>query len=263
MTTSSSVLRIGGVEVDRTKALESARGYLSRRDRFGYPAYDSFGSEGGPWQISDADFVAPVLLNAEMSSRTFYALEAVRPHLERWLVDVPQDARLVEAGPAELDKLGDLFSVLDSDDLPVDARGSILAKVMHRKRPAFIPLYDRFVDYCYRGADGAPVSRDRKRTWKEFLPLLGAAIIDDLSTGKEFFQEVADLATSPVITPLRALDIVAWHAGRSHIGPAIWARPGSRATEDRAGAADTADTLDTAGTAYEDRPSVELDDDRP
>ncbi len=223
MTDQSRVLRIGGVEIDRRLALESARGYLSRRDRFGYPAYDSFGSEGGPWRISDADFVAPVLLNAEMNSRTFYALEAIRPHLESWLVDIPLDARLVEAGPAELDRLGDLFSVLDSDDLPVNARGSILAKVMHRKRPAFIPLYDRFVDYCYRGADGAPIARDRKRTWRAFLPMLGQAIIDDLITGQEFFAEVAGLANGPVITPLRALDIVAWHAGRSLIGPAIWA----------------------------------------
>ena len=148
MIEATQALRIGGVAIDRESALESARAYLSRRDRFGYPAYDSIGSEGGPWLVSDADFVAPVLLNAEMNSRTFYALEGIRPHLENWLVKVPLDARLVEAGPSELALLGDLFAVLDSDDLPVNARGSILAKVMHRKRPAFIPLYDRFVDYC-------------------------------------------------------------------------------------------------------------------
>jgi Family of unknown function (DUF6308) len=216
-------VRIGGVEVDRALALESARGYLSRRDRFGYPAYDSFGSEGGPWRVSDADFVAPVLLNAEMNSRTFYALEGVREHLEQWLVGIPLDARLVEAGPAELAQLGELFSVLDSDDLPVDARGSILAKVMHRKRPAFIPLYDRFVDYCYRGVEDAPVPKDRKRGWRAFIPLLGRAIIDDLLAEGQFFEEVAGLAQGPVITPLRALDIVAWHAGRSRIGAPIWA----------------------------------------
>ena len=219
---SPKLVRIGGVEVERELALESASSYLSRRDRFGYPAYDSFGSEGGPWQISDADLVAPVLLNAEMNSRTFYALEGIRDHLESWLVNVPLDARLIEAGPAELAQLGELFSVLDSDDLPVDARGPLLAKVMHRKRPAFIPLYDRFVDYCYRGADNAPIPKDRKRGWRAFLPLLGQGIIDDLQAGQDFFQQVAGLAKGPVITPLRALDIVAWHAGRSHIGPAIW-----------------------------------------
>lgn len=251
MTHSLGVLRIGGVDVDRASALDSARGYLRRRDRFGYPAYDSFGADG-PWRVGDADFVAPVLLNAEMNSRTFYALEAIRPHLERWLVDIPVDARLVEAGPPELAKLGDLFSVLDSDDLPVNARGSILAKVMHRKRPAFIPLYDRFVDYCYRGADEAPVPKDRRRTWQEFLPLLGAAIIDDLTTGADFFAEVAALANGPVITPLRALDIVAWHAGRSRIGAAIWSAPTRPETTDANAPDDSVDL-----------PSIDPDDEKP
>jgi len=245
-----SVLRIGGVEIDRVSALDSARSYLSRRDRFGYPAYDSFGSEGGPWRISDADFVAPVLLNAEMNSRTFYALEAIRPHLERWLVDIPLDARLVEAGPAELTRLGDLFCVLDSDDVPGDARGSILAKVMHRKRPAFIPLYDRFVDFCYRGAEGAPISKSRKRSWQEFLPMLGQAIINDLTNGKDFFDEVASLAKAPPITSLRALDIVAWHAGRSHIGQAIWT-------------ASSAAAAPGLYTGHDDLPPIDPDDERP
>ncbi len=253
MTDSSNAIRIGGVEVDRDLALESARGYLSRRDRFGYPAYDSFGSEGGPWQVSDADLVAPVLLNAEMNSRTFYALAGIRDHLDRWLVTVPLDARLVEAGPPELASLGELFSVLDSQDLPVDARGPILAKVMHRKRPAFIPLYDRFVDYCYRGADNAPIPKNRKRGWREFLPLLGRAIIDDLVESREFFDTVAALAQGPVITPLRALDVVAWHAGRSRIGPAIWAA--STPSDEIAG-----DGPDAGGL---DIPPLEPDDEAP
>lgn len=223
MTDEQAVVRIGGVVVAREPALESARGYLSRRDRFGYPAYDSFGSEGGPWRISDADLVAPVLLNAEMNSRTFYALEALRPHLEQWLVRVPVDARLAEAGKRELDLLGELFSVLDDEDTPELARGSIVTKLMHRKRPAFIPLYDRFVDYCYRGAPDAPIPPARGRAWREFLPMLGSAVREDLRSGADFFDEVAALAKDPVITRLRALDIVAWYAGRQHIGPAVWA----------------------------------------
>lgn len=249
MSDTPELVRIGGLQVDRALALESARGYLSRRDRFGYPAYDSFGSEGGPWRVSDADFVAPVLLNAGMNSRTFYALEGIRDHLEHWLVGVPLDARLIEAGPVELAQLGELFAVLDSDDLPVGARGSILAKVMHRKRPAFIPLYDRFVDYCYRGAENAPIGKDRQRGWRAFLPLLGQAIIDDLVTDREFFEQVAALATGPVISPLRALDIVAWHAGRSRIGPAIWA-------------ADTP-AEDESGAHFGDEPALELEDEAP
>lgn len=215
-------LSIGGVPVDADQALASAHSYLTRRDRFAYPAYDAFSTDGGWWRISDADLVAPVLLNAEMNSRVYYALEQLRPHLEQWLRDVPPDARLIEAGPTDLDRLGELFGVLDREDIPLKARGSILAKLMHRKRPAFIPLYDRSIDYCYRDAPGAPVPREPGRRWRDFLPLLGRAMADDLRSGAELFDAVVALAPGPTITPLRALDIVAWHAGRTRVGPAIW-----------------------------------------
>ena len=60
--------------------------------------------------------------------------------------------------------------------------------------------------------------------------MLGTAIIADLTNGRAFFEEVAALADGPVITTLRALDIVAWHAGRRRIGPAIWAATSSSDT---------------------------------
>ena len=93
------------------------------------------------------------------------------------------------------------------------------------------------------------MSKDRRRTWKEFLPLLGAAIIDDLRSGADFFAEVAALANGPVITPLRALDIVAWHAGRSRIGAAIWSAPTRPEPTDKPDA--------------DDLPSIDPDDERP
>lgn len=242
-------LSIGGVPVDQEQALASARTYLTRRDRFAYPAYDAFTSDGGWWRISDADLIAPVLLNAEMNTRVYYALEHLRPHLEQWLASVPPDARLVEAGPTELATLGELFGVLDREDLPVKARGSILAKLMHRKRPSFIPLYDRSIDYCYRDAPGAPVPREPGRRWRDFLPLLGRAMADDLKAGAALFDAVVDLAPGPAITPLRALDIVAWHAGRTAVGPAIW----------QAGSADQ----DSAAHDDENEVWLELGDEQP
>ena len=79
--------------------------------------------------------------------------------------------------------------------------------------------------------------------------MLGQAIIDDLTTEQEFFEEVAGLTQGPVITTLRALDIVAWHAGRTHIGPAIWA------------AATPAEQPELDGES--DLPSIDLDDEHP
>lgn len=219
--TAPRMIRLGGVEIDRAAALQGASHYLGRRrHRFGYPAYDAFDSGSGPFRLGDADFLAPVLLNVKVSVKDFYALSDLRPWLDDWLARVPVDARLAEAGPAELELLGELFGVLDRP-AKERARGSILTKVMHRKRPAFVPLYDRHVDYCYRGATAAPLAKDPRRSWGVFLPQLGAALIADLSREAQLLAEVVALAPSPPITSLRALDIVAWQVGRS-VGP----RPG-------------------------------------
>lgn len=91
---------------------------------------------------------------------------------------------------------------------------TILAKILHRKRPGFIPLYDAQVRGVYRDGPDAPVPTVRGRSWCEFLPLFAAAVREDLVREMWFWQEVANLAPGPPITPLRALDIVAWWAGR-------------------------------------------------
>lgn len=218
----TDTLRVGGVDIDRDRARAAAAQYLAAAGhRFGYPAYDAFDGGAGSYRIGDGDLLTPVLLNVPVSVKTFYALADLRPRLNDWLLRVPPDARLLDAGPPELELLGDLFGILDGERRRPHIRGSVLAKVMHRKRPGFVPLYDRHVDHCYRGADGAPITRDTRRPWREFIQLLGAAMGQDLRREQEYLAGVVAMATDPVITPLRALDIVAWQAGRS-TGP----RPG-------------------------------------
>jgi hypothetical protein len=219
-----SSIRIGGVDIDRDRASVAAAQYLAAQGhRFGYPAYDAFDSGAGLFRVGDGDFLTPALLNVPVSVKTFYSLSDLRDRLDSWLLRVPPDARLVDAGPAELQLLGELFAVLDGGGRRPHIRGSVLAKVMHRKRPSFVPLYDRHVDHCYRGAQGAPITRDNRRPWSEFLPMLGTAMIEDLRREADYLAEVVAMATNPVITPLRALDIVAWQAGRSTgPKPGLW-----------------------------------------
>jgi hypothetical protein len=217
-------IRIGGVDIDRARARSAAAQYLAAQGhRFGYPAYDAFDAGSGPFRVGDGDQLTPVLLNVPVSVKTFYSLSDLRPRLDAWLTTVPPDARLIDSGPAELALLGELFEVLDGGHRRPHLSGAVLAKVMHRKRPAFVPLYDRHVDHCYRGAPGAPITKDVRRPWSEFMPLLGAAMIEDLRREADYLAEVVAMATNPVITTLRALDIVAWQAGRSSgPKPGLW-----------------------------------------
>ncbi len=151
-------MHVGGVTVPRAAALASAKTYLSGRGTYGYPAYDAYDAGSNPWQVTDADLLAPALLNVTPRLPAFYALGMVRPQLEQWLSQIPLDARLEQAGTDELTLLADLFAVLDGNDVR-GVQGTTLAKIMHRKRPAFVPLYDRCIWRCYVGIDGAPIPR--------------------------------------------------------------------------------------------------------
>jgi hypothetical protein len=92
----------------------------------------------------------------------------------------------------------------------------VLAEVLHRKRPRFIPLYDDQVRTVYQAGDDAPVKPPPQRTrraWRDFVVLYAAAVQGDLRREADLWAEIAGLATDPPITTLRALDIIARKAG--------------------------------------------------
>ncbi|MEV4511367.1 DUF6308 family protein [Dactylosporangium sp. NPDC049525] len=207
-------VHVGALHVPRREALAAARTYLNPAVgvHFAYPAYEAYQPHHDPDQLDDADLLAPVLLNVNrLSLEAYYGLRGRRGELSGLLRKIP-NARL-EDPDEDVNTLGSMFSVLDGNGLP-GVGGSILAKILHRKRPGFIPLYDDNIRYCYRDAPGAPIPRDSKRSWAEFAVLLGKAIRHDLNSQLKTWQEICGYAPGPAITPLRALDIVAWHAGR-------------------------------------------------
>ncbi len=210
-------LRIGGVVVDRDDALAHARRYLTNGTGWGYPAYDAYEQERAAGPLTDADLLAPVLLNVNrMTIRTYEALQAVRAELDDHLARVPLDLDLADAGTDELAVLGQMFAVLDGPGV-WGARGTVLAKVLHRKRPRFIPLYDEQVRSVYQDGTDAPVPsppRRTRRAWRDFVVLYAAAVQQDLRREADLWREIAALAPDPPITALRALDIVAWRAGQ-------------------------------------------------
>ena len=144
------------------------------------------------------------------------------PRLQQVLDLLLPDLSLADAGAEHVALIASLFAVLDEPGIP-GARGTVLSKVLHRKRPALIPLYDRQVRTVYLDGAPAPVPydprRDRHRSWEEFMVLFVAAVRADLRRESSFWQDVADLAPLVQITPLRALDIVAWWAGNDRVPP--------------------------------------------
>lgn len=212
-----SSLTVGGLTIDREVATAHARDYLTHgKSKWAYPAYDTYDRGHATGPLTDADLLAPLLLNVNrISIATYEALQARVPELQAVLDQIPVDLSLREAGAAHLNLLGQLFAVLDGSRIR-GARGTVLSKLLHRKRPAFIPLYDKKVGWVYQDSGtGAPVPRSKaERPWAEFAVLYAAAVQRDLDAAWETWQEITTFARPDArITPLRALDIVAWRAG--------------------------------------------------
>lgn len=206
-------LTIGGATVPGAEAESVVRRYLNTpSEHWAYPAYDSYPGGAGP-QLSEPDLLAPILLNVRhLSLETYDALVAALPSLNESLDKVSAAVSLDAASDADLSPVMNLMGHLDDHALP-GVRLTVLSKILHRKRPRLIPLYDEHIRRCYQAIGNAPAPPVKGRSWTDFVCAWIPVVQRDLQTQLTAWQELAQLAPGPAITPLRALDIVAWHAG--------------------------------------------------
>lgn len=217
-------IKVGGVVVPLNTAKDWVRDYTSTQEPgaakpYSYPSYDHYQGGGRANELSDGDLLAPVLLNVmgNRTIRTFTSLQAIRRSLESALVNVPVGESLESMDSESASPLLEaLYALLDLPDRQAHypgVRGTTLSKVLHRKRPAFIPLYDKWVDRCYVGSleSGRPVQPDKNRTPASFMSEVAVAIGDDLRNQREAFARLDSATRIPGdLTHLRLLDIIAW-----------------------------------------------------
>ena len=182
---------------------------------FGYPWYDTYDT-GWSDLLVDGDLLAPGLLNVQVSIAAYASLKRAAREINEVLSNIALGTSLLMT--ADLTPLGQLFAVLD-EDKPFDVGGTTLAKVLHRKRPDFIPLYDREVGKCFleESANGAPptIHQNRNRTWSDFIQIYAAAIKSNILAARDDWETVqAANAGSHPIGLLRTFDIVAWNSGK-------------------------------------------------
>lgn len=204
-------LQVGGARIEFTKALSFARRYLSNQGGlWAYPAYDAYPGHPGT-DVGRPDLLAVSLLHAHQKPvATYYALEAILPVINGRLADPALTGKFANAEQPTIDALARLFGILD-DFKPNQVSLTKLTKVLHRKRPELIPLYDENIRLCYMR--NGPIARAKDRSWEDFSKLLLPAIKHDLVSQMDAWLEITALASGPAISPLRALDIVGWHLG--------------------------------------------------
>jgi len=184
-----------------------------RRDFYAWPYYDQMDTGSAASELNDGDLLAPVLLNVNPGIHGLASLQECRPALVTLLHEVPENLSLddVDATEDVIDQVAKLFSVLDTHDA-FGIGGTTLSKVLHRKRPALIPLHDTFVRQAYVPERIEPA---RSRSWERYVRLLVSEMKADLCASPACWKTLAAIPARGGLTALRALDIVAWHQGKA------------------------------------------------
>ena len=221
--TDHAALRVGGLTVPFADAANWASTYLdaeknrSSEKPYAYPAYDGYNAEHDfPDRITDADLLAPALLNVTPSIRGFYALQGVREALEKALPPANTPG-LQDASEQQVVNLVEpIYAVLDDPGI-FDVRSTTLSKIFHRKRPHFLVLHDTWVWTCYQEVPGAPVPPVKGRSRAAYMAAISLAIRHDLRSQLRTWlalHEEASRTPEPAITLVRLLDIIAWKGGQ-------------------------------------------------
>lgn len=157
-------LKVGGATVDFDEAKSWAWTYLNERPKTSaYPAYDGY--PGSPdASVGPQDLLAVVLLNVSNNPLpVYYGLESLMPSINERLQEPVIAGDLASADCNTLEAVAHLFGVLDSTPTKY-VRLTTLSKVLHRKRPHLIPLFDDNIGYCYSECEGAPLPFDGERS---------------------------------------------------------------------------------------------------
>jgi len=184
--------------------------YVDPRNGYAYPAYDLLVTNGSP-ALVDGDLLAPVLMGVHIDAGRFGLLREMMPALEA-VAELP-DVSLQDADDDHVMCVAGLFGILDEPRYAGrGVRGTIVSKVLHRKRPDLVPIYDSRIFEAYTAPGVLPRSLDR--SWQEFMRLLCSQMRADLRAEAAAFaelQQVAEDAGAP-ITHLRILDVLVWRA---------------------------------------------------
>ncbi len=187
--------------------------HLDSRNSWSYPAYDRLVTNGSPVLV-DGDLLAPNLIGAEVDRGRFLLLRELLPRISG-IADLPPVA-LQDAGDDVVAEVAALFAVLDEAPYAGrGVRGTILSKVLHRKRPDLVPLYDSRIFESYT-APGA-IARSTHRSWRDSMTLLLREMRADLQREALAFDAllaVADGAGAP-LSRLRVLDILVWRTAEA------------------------------------------------
>jgi len=206
---------IGGV-TQRLDDLEPfVADYLSGNHRWAYPAYDTY-HQAQTHHVEEPDLLAICLLNAGSKPiASYYTLQAFMPRMNEILAQLDPSERLETATEQTLDLIADFFGILDHAESTTQVGKTKLLKVLHRKRPHLIPLFDENIRRCYSVLGTQLIPEDKQRSHRDFAKVWLPAVQHDLTSQLHVWDAICAKALPEApISRLRALDIIGWKLGR-------------------------------------------------
>lgn len=207
---------VGGITIPLDKAADWLSSYTdstrsSSKAPSAYPAYDLLDTGSAPDVLNGGDLLAPTLLNAAPSVSAFGRLTAMSPGLGTALSRCPTHPLASVDEDTIREVVSALYAVLDDDHKTHPGHGvggTTLSKVLHRKRPAFLCLHDRFVWSCY--VEKGPIPRVESRSWAAYMVELALAMRSDLVQQSSEVSALREHVKGEGVSDLRILDILAW-----------------------------------------------------
>lgn len=219
------VLRAAGVDIpDALHLVETYCGVPDaggRRSHWAYAYFDAVAND--PDDVAPQDVTACAALHARFTQAALDSFIRERGRLRRILTLIPANVDIADADDRLLEQLEAIVSGLAEGDgeygpaLP-DAGRALVTKILHRKRPHLVPIFDKAIADRYSRA-----LPDRRAIRSELFARL---IRDDLAdaTNRRALAAIRaslgpSLSSQPVPSDLRLLDIAVWmdhHRDRIH-----------------------------------------------
>ncbi|WP_238005912.1 DUF6308 family protein [Dactylosporangium sp. AC04546] len=180
--------------LDTPRIADLVAAYFHPDGPFAGATFDTLG-DNPPNEVTRDDLLAATLLDISWRPLAVRRLEAERDHVGVMLARIPLNRDLWEATPSELQAAEDPYRWLDG--LPY-VGATIASKLLARKRPRLVPIYDTVVQ------DLLTTPED------QFWTTLADALTDP---GMRDDIERLRPTTAPTVSVLRLLDVAIWMRG--------------------------------------------------
>lgn len=199
-------------EEARQIALELLRGYFSEQAQGGFTGAHFERINGGgdhprvAHEFTAEDVVAVTMLAVQVPAEAaLRILGPDRSRLSELLREIPTDRDLASVEPSEI---GRDWAPWQLNDALSGLRGlgrTTVSKLIARKRPRLIPIYDREVNKVLEIHKGP--------LWR---PLAEALRAKECALHRQLIGLRDESGIGEDISPLRVLDVIVWRTGKGH-----------------------------------------------